>query len=68
MKEIFNKIAGFFRSTPVESSNEENAFEFTVDVPTEETGELVWVEKGRHRIQVYEGELKFYNANGWKTI
>lgn len=61
MKRLINFLRSFLTS-------ERPEFQFPVDVPAEQTGEKVWAEKGSTRIMIYQGEIPFYKANGWKLL
>lgn len=45
-----------------------HVFQFPVDMEAEQTGDKLYVEKDRYRIEIYEGEKAFYLANGWKEV
>ena len=61
MKDFFKRIADFFK-------NSDPAYDFPVDVETTQTGDKLYVEKGRHRIEIFDGEKSFYLANGWSCV
>lgn len=61
MNDFFKKIADFLK-------NSDPVYDFPVDVEATQTGNKLYVEKGRHRIEILDGEKNFYLANGWSCV
>lgn len=69
MKNIWNSICFFFEALRLTFTKKDPAFEFThMEIPTSMTGNQFYVEKGDHRILIYDGEWEFYKANEWRKV